>query len=307
MQTKYFSFLPGITIASVLFFSCQTNNKENQPIRIGWQAPLATQGQVVEVMKNSNLLAQQGIKGEFNSFSYGGPQSEAALAGKLDIIFTGDQPIVNLLSKGGKWKIVSRLFYTRTAVMVPLNSDIKTMGQFKGKTIACPFGSVAQRESILKEQAAGIEPAKDVTNLNVDILEISNIVQAGGDKSWGNIDGITVWEPSTSLFEAKKLARIIDTTITLGVVAISEDFITKHPTETTKFLVSLIQSWDYFATHQDEANKWYLKDTHFSYSPQILKQASAVDPNINAKSIGDIDLYLTQNHINTLKVAAQWD
>ena len=115
-------------------------------------------------MKNTKVLELNNLKGNFISFSYGGPQSEAALAGELDVIFVGDQPAVNLISKGGKWKIVSRLFYTKTAIMVPLNSGINSISDLKGKTVAMPFGSVAHREAILKQQAANLDADKDVKN-----------------------------------------------------------------------------------------------------------------------------------------------
>jgi len=303
-----FSKLILVCIAIVLMTSC--NNKKGKtnliPIRIGWQIPLATQGQVVQVMKNTNVLELNELKGNFISFSYGGPQSEAALAGELDVIFIGDQPAVNLISKGGKWKIVSRLFYTKTAIMVSLNSEIKSIADLKGKTVATPFGSVAHREAILKQQSAGLDADKDVNNINLDILEISNIVQTGDKTRWGNIDAVGVWEPSTSLFELKKLAKIVDFTKTLGVVAISEDFINKHPKETVKFLISLVESWYYFSANQNKVNKWYIDDAKLPYSSELLKAASSIDPNINAKNINDIDLSISQDNINTLGIAAKW-
>ena len=117
MKTKVVSKLILASLVIVLIAGC--NGKKDKtdliPVRIGWQIPLATQGQVVQVMKNTKVLELNNLKGNFISFSYGGPQSEAALAGELDVIFVGDQPAVNLISKGGKWKIVSRLFYTKTA------------------------------------------------------------------------------------------------------------------------------------------------------------------------------------------------
>jgi sulfonate transport system substrate-binding protein len=309
MKIKTLFSVISLIVIPVLFFSCGQTKKQDKKIatvRIGWQIPLATQGQIVQVLKKTDLLEKHGLRGDFKSFSYGGPQCEAALAGELDVIFVGDQPVVNLISRGGKWKVASRLFYTKTAIMVAPKSDITKMEQFKGKIIASPFGSVAHREAILKEQATGLNADKDVNNINLDILEISNVVQAGGEKSWGKIDGVAVWEPSTSLFERNNLARIVDYTITLGVVAISDEFMEKHPEAATQFLVALIKAWAYFATHQEQANKWYIDDARLSYKPEILKAASSIEPNINAKTVKDIDLSLTSGHIKTLEIAAQW-
>jgi hypothetical protein len=44
------------------------------PIRIGWQIPAATQGQVLQVLKRTNVLESHGLKPIFVPFSYGGPQ-----------------------------------------------------------------------------------------------------------------------------------------------------------------------------------------------------------------------------------------
>ena len=72
------------------------------PIRIGWQIPAATQGQILQVLKRTNILEGHGLKPRFIPFSYGGPQMEAAIAGELDVFFAGDQPAINLIARGGK-------------------------------------------------------------------------------------------------------------------------------------------------------------------------------------------------------------
>lgn len=276
------------------------------PVRIGWQIPLATQGQIVQVLKRTNLLETQGLEATFTAFSYGGPQTEAALAGELDVIFVGDQPIINLIARGGKWKIVSRLFYTRTAVMVPPRSPVQKMGDLRGRTVATPFGTVAHREATMKQLAAGLDPDKDVKNINIDILEISNLVQTGGKQSWGKVDAVGVWEPTTSLFELNNLARVVDFTPTLGVIAASDEFITKHSQALVQFLVATLYAWDHFASHTDEVNRWYIEDAKLGYTPEILASAARVEPNYTAASLADIDLGLSEDQIATLETGALW-
>jgi len=288
-------------------FGCSGHHDQSlTSVRIGWQVPLATQGQIVQVLKRTDLLESYGLQGVFVPFSYGGPQTEAALAGELDVIFVGDQPAVNLIARGGKWKIVSRLFYTKTAIMVPPNSLVHSIADLRGKTVASPFGSVAHREAILKQRASGLDPDKDVQNVNLDILEISNVVQAGGDRSWGKIDAVAVWEPSTSLFELRKMARIVDFTRTLGVVAVSDEFLAQHREPAVRFLAATLDAWAYFATHTSEVNQWYIADAHLAYTPDVLDSAARVEPNYAARSFKDIDLRLTDDHIATLGAAAAW-
>src|SRR4051812_23027680 len=79
-----------------------------ESIRIGWQVPWATQGQVVQALKHTNVLALNDLRADFKGFSYGGPLNEAAIAGSVDAIFTADQPAATLLAAGGRWTIVAR-------------------------------------------------------------------------------------------------------------------------------------------------------------------------------------------------------
>lgn len=313
MNSRATCWICLIPVALLAFVATQGCNKKPEPaanppvpVRIGWQIPLATQGQIVQVLKRTDLLEKNNLQGKFIPFSYGGPQSEAALAGDLDVIFVGDQPAINLIARGGKWKIVSRLFYTKTAIMVPPGSPIHSIKDLRGKTVASPFGSVAHREAILKEQAAGLDADKDVNNINLDILEIANVVQAGGEKSWGKIAAVGVWEPSTSLFESKKLARLLDYTRTLGVVAMSDDFIAKHPDAAVNFLAGVLEAWAYFAANTNQVNQWYIEDARLSYTPDILAMAAKVEPNYFAKSIKDIDLTFSNENIATLQSGAAW-
>lgn len=299
----FFLLLAGTCLATT---GCPRKPSATAKVRLGWQIPLATQGQVVQALKRTDSLKNRGLDVSFHPFSYGGPQTEAALAGELDVIFVGDQPAINLIARGGKWKIVSRLFYTRTAIMVPPDSSIQKIEDLRGKTVASPFGTVAHREATVKQIAAGLDPDKDVKNLNLDILEISNLVQAGGTGRWKEIDAVGVWEPTTSLFELKKLARVVDSTRTLGVIAMSEDFIAKNRPAAVAFLAAVIESWGYFATHTDEVNRWYIDDAKLSYSHEVLASAAKVEPNYAAKTVGEIDLQLTEEHVATLERGAQW-
>src|ERR1041385_2015853 len=45
-------------------------------LRLGWQPPWANQGQVVEMLKHTDVLARHGVRVEFKAFTYGGPMSE---------------------------------------------------------------------------------------------------------------------------------------------------------------------------------------------------------------------------------------
>jgi ABC-type nitrate/sulfonate/bicarbonate transport system substrate-binding protein len=275
------------------------------PIRIGWQIPAATQGQVLQVLKRTDVLEGHGLKPSFIPFSYGGPQVAAAFAGKLDVFFAGDQPAINLIARGGKWKIVARLFDDGVGIIVPPNSPVRTVEGLRGKTVASPFGSVAHRDAFREQEAAGLDPLTDVTNRDLDILEIRRRVLDGGNERWDDIDAAVVWEPIISRFELEGLVRSVTSGKYLGVIAVSEEFMDTHPDSVVQLLVALMRSWEFFARDPDRVMQWYIDDTRLDYTADSLV-AARLDSNFNARELADISLTLDAEYMATLERSAQW-
>ena len=275
------------------------------PIRIGWQIPAATQGQVLQVLKRTSVLEGHGLKPILVPFSYGGPQVEAAFAGELDVFFSGDQPAINLIARGGKWKIVARLFEDGVGLIVPPNSAIKRVEDLKGKSVASPFGSVAHRDAFLEQEAAGLDSKEDVLNKNLDILEIRRRVQAGGNGTWDGFDAAVAWDPLVSHFELEGLAHNLTSGRYLGVITASEEFIASHPQAVVQLLVALVRSWDFLSRNPDRVMQWYIDDTRLDYTPESLV-AARLDSNFAATSLSEISLDLNSTHIATLERSASW-
>ena len=105
-----------------LFASSQTAS-----VRLGWQPPWANQGQIVEVLKQFSAQGGIGSPVDFQPFTFGGPMTEAALAGRLDVIMLGDQPALRLISKDSSWRIVSRLVSYRSGLVVPPDSPLRSI------------------------------------------------------------------------------------------------------------------------------------------------------------------------------------
>lgn len=275
------------------------------PIRIGWQIPAATQGQVLQVLKRTSVLEAHGLKPIFVPFSYGGPQVEAAFSGELDVFFSGDQPAINLIARGGKWRIVGRLFEDGVGFIVPPNATADGVEDLEGATVASPFGSVAHRDAFLEQKAVGLDAHADVHNKNLDILEIRRRVQAGGNERWDGFDAAVVWEPLISRFELEGRARSLTSGRYLGVISASEEFIARHPDALVELLVALARSWEFFAQNPDRVMQWYIDDTRLDYTPESLVSAR-LDSNFAAKSLNEISLDLNPNHIATLERSAAW-
>ncbi|MBX9668331.1 MAG: ABC transporter substrate-binding protein [Candidatus Obscuribacterales bacterium] len=297
-----------LVVALIISFSLPSakSQQERIPIRIGWQLSAATQGQIVEVLKRTNLLDKLGLDPTFVPFSYGEPEVAAALAGNLDVMFSSGQSVNNLIAKGGKWKVLGRLNFIPAAVMVPPESPIKDPKDLRGKTVACTFGTIGHREATLKEEAAGLIPGKDVNNVNMDILEIQKLVGNGGREKWGNFDAVAVWEPDIALFKTDGLARVLSSHRAVFLVSVSDKFIANNRQSAIHFLEAIAQSWDFFNRYRDRVNQWYIDDSQFGFTSAALTSAAKEDPNFEAKSLSDIDLQLTDEGYQILDMGAKW-
>lgn len=307
----YTAILSGVALLLLVFFISTSlpsakSSRERTPIRIGWQLATSTQGQLVEVLKRTNVLDTLGLDPTFVPFSYGEPEVAAALRGDIDVMFSSGQSVNNLLARGGKWKVLGRLHYIPAALMVPPESPIKEIKDLKGKTVACTFGTIGHREATMKEQAAGLNPDKDVQHVNMDIFEIQKLVGAGGRDKWGKFDAVAVWEPDISLFQEDESARLLSSHRAIYLVSVSDKFIANNRQAAIKFLQAIAQSWEFFNNARTRVNQWYVDDSQFGFTNACLNAAAKEDPNFNAKSLKDIDLHLDEQALGILEFGAKW-
>jgi hypothetical protein len=150
-----------------------------------------------------------------------------------------------------------------------------------------------------------LDPERDVTNKNIDILEIRRRVMAGGIESWSGIDAAVVWDPLLSRFSTEGMARVLASKPYLGVVSMSEDFIGNHPEAAAQFLVALMRAWEFLAADPDRVMQWYIDDTQLGYQPNALI-AARLDRNFSARSLSDVDLKLHAEDFATLEQGAAW-
>jgi sulfonate transport system substrate-binding protein len=304
------SILLCFLLAFVLLanFGCakKSEDKKQIPIRIGWQVAWATQGQLAQILEHTNALQLNGLKGDFKSFIYGAPLSEAALAGQLDVAFIGDQPAVNLLSRSSDWKLVARLMDFRVAIVIPMNSPIKSIADLKGKTLGIPFGASTHRVALQMLAEAGLDPSKDLKIVNIDINEQSDIVNAGGGKAWPKVDAFASWDHSIALYESKGLAKILKSGTALGVVAMSQKFIDANPDAAVGFVTAFKLAYYYYTNNQDQADKWFADAAQGKFDLKILHDVSSFEPNLGKKQLIEMAIELTPTYIAVLQTAADF-
>lgn len=313
MKKKISFLLLVVVIAFVAYYFIkydQNNDKKTDQlltnIRIGWQIPWATQGQLTQVLKHTDFLKNNGLQGDFKGFSYGGPLNEAALAGEVDVIFTADQPAATLLAKNPNWKIIGRLMYNRVSLYVPPKSPINTISDLKNKTVAMPFGAAAQRMALRAEKDAGLDPQKDVNNINLGIYEQSDLVRDPNAVKWDKIDAMAGFDPTPAIFEEKGLVRNLKVDKVVSLIVMSNEFIEKNPNVPTKFLAAFIDAYDYYRNNVSQSDQWFIDESKLDITATALALAASVEPNLQAKTKDEIRIDFTDDDYKIIQDAADF-
>lgn len=306
-----------ITVLAALFYAGAKYNKKTvttilpeeqlTKIRIGWQTPWATQGQLTQILNHTNLLKENGLFGEFIGFTYGGPLNEAALAGGVDVIFTADQPAATLLSKNPDWVIIGRLMYNRVSLYVPTNSPIKTIAQLKGKTVGMPFGAAAQRMALRVEKEAGLDPVNEVKNINLAMEQQGDLIKKDLTvEKWGEVDAMAGFDPAPATFEENGWVRNLHEEKVISVIVMSKKYIEANPSAPVNFLKAFNSAYDYFRTNTTQANQWFVEASKLTISPNALAKAASVEPNLKAQDKAGIRIGFNEEDYKMLQDAADF-
>jgi len=270
------------SVRAIIFFLCvaltmvnSASGVELTKLRIGWQVPWATQGQLVQILKHTDILEKNGLKAEFVGRTYGPVLNEIALAGDIDVVLTADQPAAALFSKGKGWIGVGRLMYNRTLTYVPPKSSVKTIRELRGKTIGIPIGAAAERVTNEALVAAGLDPKKDVKIINLGIREQGPLVLKGKDKKkWGNID---------------------------------EKFIENNNSAADRMMQAIYDAYDYYRQNISKANKWFMEEARLKGSDQkACDIAASIEPNVWCKSRSEIRVTFTSEDFKIMQRASDF-
>ena len=251
------------------------------PIRIGWQQTWATQGQLAVILQQSEILKDLGFAPEFVGFSYGAPLNEGALAGEVDVLFTADQPAIALCNRDNTWGMIGRLMYNRVGTFVPPDSDVKAVGDLKGKTVAIPFGAAAHRETLGAVQGAGMDPSKDINAVNMGIKEIAVLAKS---KKWDTVHAGSAWDPVFAQLESSGLVRTVAQGLVTSVVVMDDDFSKKHPGVDKKFMTAMDKAYAQYKGDTAKANQAFKTASNLDFSLAALDLAASVEPNLDAKN-----------------------
>lgn len=270
-------------------------------VRLGWQTPWATQGQIVMALKHTNIPELLGLRLNYVGFAYGAPLNQAALAGQIDVLLTADQPGLVLLARSAEYRIVARLMYNRVCLYVPPESPITGVSDLGGASIAGPAGSAAERFAriTLGKAKSGTDPAQFG---QLDMPQQSALInQHRGASRWGTFDAFYGFDPFPAMWTEQKLIRNLACGRVVSVVIASRDMLTNRRPELVQFLQSLALGWDSFRRDPIRFNRLFTDTAKITVSDSALDEASAIEPNFRAPSFDKLRLTLNEDDRRALE------
>ena len=292
-----------ITIATIACFGIagvvvlKVFNPEPHPIvsdtdparfDVSWMTSWATTGQLMVTLRNTNIPEAYDCKAEFPNFLFGPDMNEAAIAGRVDATNTGIVPTINLIAADDDWIVISRLIYFPVSILVPNESDIKSIGDLKGKSVGVPFGGGSHPYLLQRLEENGLLSGED--SESVKLINLKPPEQPIAFKQ-SQVDAVATWEPQTALV-IDSGGRVIDQDTHVGFLAVRRSFAKKHPDTIRNLLKSYLEAAYFVSQNKAATDKWFVEISNFK--PELLKQIEVVEPNVRAKSFEEIDLNVSR-------------
>jgi sulfonate transport system substrate-binding protein len=196
-------------------------------IRIGTQKggffPAVKQRRTVE-----DAFAPSGIEIKWLDFQFGPPLLEAINVGSVDFGYVGDSPPIFAQAAGARIRYAAAVKQdgNTQAIIVPKDSQIKTLADLKGKRVAFAKGSSAHNLLVAALEKAGLTWS-DITPAPLPPADATAAFAKGSVEAW------SIWDPYLALAELKDSARVIafdkDIHNPYSFYIIGADFVEKYP------------------------------------------------------------------------------
>ncbi|WP_414754013.1 sulfonate ABC transporter substrate-binding protein [Anabaena sp. CCY 9910] len=206
------TFITGLCL-SLLFAACTANNASNitsannstqskaSVVRIGYQKSAI-------LLKSKGLLEKrlqpEGVSVEWNEFPAGPQLLEAMNVGSIDFGHTGESPPIFAQAADAAITYIAGIIPSpaNSAILVPKNSDIKTVNDLKGKKIAFQKGSSAHYLLVQILEKNGLKYS-DIQPIYLPPAD----ARAAFVK--GSIDAWSIWDPFYAAAEKSADARVL--------------------------------------------------------------------------------------------------
>ena len=188
---------------------------------------------------------------DWKDYSSGSPITNQMLANKLDFGVMGDYPLIVNGAKFQATKSLETLYISGTgynqrgsgnAIVVPVDSDVQTLSDLKGKSISVPVGSAAWGMTLKALQDLGIRDQVTIKNQSPPV-GAANIAQ-------NKIDAHGDFCPWSEIMEFRGTGRKIFDGSEAGVpylhgVVVRKDYAEKYPEVVVAFMKAVIAAGEW--------------------------------------------------------------
>ncbi|HML42935.1 MULTISPECIES: ABC transporter substrate-binding protein [Hyphomicrobium] len=275
------SLLRVIALAAVGLLSLQGQSQaENAKIRIGY--PSGMNGQVPVVLQKAGLAAKHDLDAEFTGFQFGPPLMEGLASGQLDAVVTSFIPPFNLALKSpGSIKFVASLGQSSHSLLVPKDSQAKTIEDLKGKKIGLSLNTESHLDLLILLKDKGID--KDAFEyVNLQPNELPGAIETG------LVDAVLIRQPQTQRLETKLGAKRVHTWPFYFTALVRSEYLASNPKAVDAFVEALKDAVFYIATKPDESAAWFAETQRLDAS--VVKSLAGENPLYGVKSRDDVKI-----------------
>ncbi len=296
-------FLVPILLTVMIVAGCGGQTKKEQPaaskvdtVTISYVKLPLNVPSIVE--KKQTLFEKEfgkdNIKVVFPEITEGPKMTEAMAAGSLDFSNAlGGTSAILAASNGVKLKVIG--MYSRAPkafTLMAKDPAIQTVADLKGKQVAGPKGTILHQLLLAAETKVGLK-ADEVAFVNMGIPPAMTAMLNG------NVEAALIAGPAVSqaLSAGAHIVTtgegLLDATI---VIAVREDFLTKHPELVKRYMNIHTASLQYMKDHPDEVYKMTAEETGLSVE-QVKNMYGLYDFDPTIKDSDIVDLEKTQEFL----------
>jgi ABC-type nitrate/sulfonate/bicarbonate transport system substrate-binding protein len=208
--TRHTLFQRAFSTLLLLLLLLPTSGAAEERIRVAYGA-VSVQSGLVWIAKQKNLFAKYNLASEIVYIPGGTTNIQALISGNLDLSQLTGAPGVAANLEGADIVYIA-CFVDKLNYQLVTRPEIKTTAELKGKKLGISrFGSAADFGLRVMLRRLGIDPAKDVT-----ILQIGDEPARSAAVRSGNIDGTVMNSPFGAQAEKLRLSIVADS-VKMGI------------------------------------------------------------------------------------------
>jgi sulfonate transport system substrate-binding protein len=245
------------------------------PITVAFQPPWSGQNTTNIVMDREGLLAKRGVEAKWQAFPSGPAINEVVVSARAQVGNGGNFPFTSLIDKKVPVKMLAVVSPNLMhALVVPLDSPIKTMADLKGgaepATIGIVTGSSAEFYFQMAAQVHGLQMGKDVILKNMPPGEQMALPKG--------LAGVVPWDPTPTLMvEERKNGRIVDTVFAYNIYEgnfyVRQEIIDNAPDVAQAFADAYVEAVLWIRLYPEKAADLMAEDPNLkNFSKAILLQ-----------------------------------